>query len=86
VFGQNLTERAENFSPEPKEVSAAATSGDESVPEIASSSSAAATPAADPKSPKSLTESAAAYYESHATPKRKYDEVRSKGRGRSYDF
>jgi hypothetical protein len=26
-------------------------------------------------SPKSLSESAAAYYESHATPKRKYDQV-----------
>lgn len=78
VFGQNLTERAENFSSDPKEpvspaaaAAAAETKSEQPLP--ASSMS----PVSDPKSPpKSLTESAAAYYESHATPKRKYDEAR----------
>jgi len=66
VFGQNLTERAENFSPEPAEAE----------PDKATLSPVAAAPISDPKSPpKSLTESAAAYYETHAAPKRKYDEV-----------
>ena len=69
VFGQNLIARAANFSPEQKEAEAAkAALADKTTPVVAS---------ADPKSPpKSLSESAAAYYESHAAPKRKYDEVR----------
>jgi hypothetical protein len=70
VFGQNLTERAENFSPEPSEPAAMVEEkSDQPSPK-------APAPVTDPKSPpKSLTESAAAYYESHAMPKRKYDEV-----------
>lgn len=71
IFGQNLNARAENFSPEPKE-----DKPDEPLPRTASQTVPAVPAVSDPKSPpKSLTESAAAYYESHATPKRKYEEV-----------
>jgi hypothetical protein len=68
VFGQNLIERAGNFTPEETEAATA--------PKLTPVSPIPAAPISDPKSPpKSLTESAAAYYESHALPKRKYDEV-----------